>query len=187
MKHYLFFGVLGFWGAREPEPEPEASTGDTNATTGDTDATTDASTGASTGAPEPEPDDRPKKPIRSNRDPAKAKKLADDGAQALKEGRRADAESLFHQAIFYDNRNAKALMGLSDIYFDTGVKQKAVQFAELAVEAAPQSKTYHLKLGDAYFVVLRYRDALKHYEKALSLGEDSAQGRIDKVKKLTGP
>ena len=171
------------------EPEPEASTGEPDTTgggtTGDTDAATD--TDATTGAPEPEPDDRPKKPIRSNRDPTKAKKLADDGAQALKEGRRADAESLFHQAIFYDNRNAKALMGLSDIYFDTGAKQKAVQFAELAVEAAPQSKTYHLKLGDAYFVVLRYRDALKHYEKALSLGEASAQGRIDKVKKLTGP
>ncbi|WP_338089128.1 tetratricopeptide repeat protein [Nannocystis pusilla] len=113
--------------------------------------------------------------------------MADDGVVALKAGRRNDAESLFHQAIFYDNRNARALMGLSDVYFDTGAKQKAVQFAELAVEAAPQSKSYHLKLGDAYFVVLRYRDALTHYEKARDLGDDGAQGRIDKVKKLIGP
>ncbi|MDC0722404.1 serine/threonine-protein kinase [Nannocystis bainbridge] len=132
--------------------------------------------------------ERPKKAtLKSNRDPAKAKRLADDGVIALKAGRRNDAESLFHQAIFYDNRNARALMGLSDIYFDTGAKQKAVQFAELAVEAAPQSKSYHLKLGDAYFVVLRYRDALTHYEKARDLGEDGAQGRIDKVKKLIAP
>ncbi|MCY0988625.1 serine/threonine-protein kinase [Nannocystis sp. ILAH1] len=132
--------------------------------------------------------ERPKKAtLKSNRDPAKAKKLADDGVAALKAGRRNDAESLFHQAIFYDNRNARALMGLSDVYFDTGAKQKAVQFAELAVEAAPQSKSYHLKLGDAYFVVLRYRDALTHYEKARDLGDDGAQGRIDKVKKLIGP
>ncbi|WAS93638.1 serine/threonine-protein kinase [Nannocystis punicea] len=137
----------------------------------------------------PPPDvERPKKAtLKSSRDPAKAKQLADDGVAALKAGRRNDAESLFHQAIAYDNRNARALMGLSDIYFDTGAKQKAVQFAELAVEAAPQSKTYHLKLGDAYFVVLRYRDALTHYEKARDLGDDGAQGRIDKVKKLIGP
>ena len=40
-----------------------------------------------------------------------------------------------------------ALMGLSDIYFDTGAKQKSLQFAELAVEAAPQSRTSNLKLG----------------------------------------
>ena len=172
--------------AKRPEPEPPPpeppppEPPPADATTGEPE--TD-----STGAP-PEPDDKPKKaPIRSRRDPAKAKTLAEEGAQALKEGRRADAEGLFHQSIFYDNRNAKALMGLSDIYFDTGAKQKAVQFAELAVEAAPQSKTYHLKLGDAYFVVLRYRDAIKHYERARELGEDSAQGRIDKVKKLIGP
>ena len=155
----------------DPVPVPEDSTG-----------------GAADLAPPPDAE-RPKKAanLKSNRDPAKAKRLADDGVAALKAGRRSDAESLFHQAIFYDNRNARALMGLSDIYFDTGAKQKAVQFAELAVEAAPQSKSYHIKLGDAYFVVLRYRDALEHYEKARDLGDDSAQGRIDKVKKLIGP
>jgi tetratricopeptide (TPR) repeat protein len=132
----------------------------------------------------PADSERPKRTLRSDRDPAKAKQFAEQGVAALQAGRRSEAESLFHQAIFYDNRNARALMGLSDIYFDTGAKQKAVQFAELAVEAAPQSKSYHLKLGDAYFVVLRYRDALKHYERARDLGEDSAQGRIDKVNKL---
>ncbi|MDC0670083.1 serine/threonine-protein kinase [Nannocystis radixulma] len=155
----------------EPIPVPEDSTG-----------------GAADLAPQAADAERPKKAtLKSNRDPARSKRLADDGVAALKAGRRSDAESLFHQAIAYDNRNARALMGLSDIYFDTGAKQKAVQFAELAVEAAPQSKSYHIKLGDAYFVVLRYRDALSHYEKARDLGDDSAQGRIDKVKKLIGP
>jgi tetratricopeptide (TPR) repeat protein len=62
-------------------------------------------------------------------------------------------------------------MGLSDVYFDTGAKVKSVQFAELAVEAAPGSRASNLKLGDAYYNVLRYRDALRHYEKALELGE----------------
>jgi tetratricopeptide (TPR) repeat protein len=115
------------------------------------------------------------------RDPTRAKALAEEGVQALRAGRRGDAETLFHQAIAYDNRNVKALMGLSDVYFENGVKQKSVQFAELAVEAAPQSKACHLKLGDAYYNVLRYRDALEHYEKARDLGETSAERRIEKV------
>ena len=106
--------------------------------------------------------------------------------KALNGGRRSDAESLFHQAIAYDNRNVKALMGLSDVYFDNGAKVKAVQFAELAVEAAPGSRASNLKLGDAYYNVLRYRDALKHYDKALVLGEPNAQGRIEKVKARIG-
>ena len=144
--------------------------------------------------PEDIPDTNPERPHRSGkpvlarnpRDPARARALADEGAKALRAGKRSEAENLFHQAISFDNRNAKALMGLSDIYFDTGAKVKAVQFAELAVEAAPQSRASNLKLGDAYYNVLRYRDALKHYEKAQELGEASAQGRIAKVKARIG-
>ena len=105
---------------------------------------------------------------------------------SVERGGRGEAENLFHQAIAYDNRNVKALMGLSDVYFDTGSKQKSVQFAELAVEAAPLSRASNLKLGDAYYNVLRYRDALRHYKKAQELGEASAQGRIDKVNARIG-
>ena len=60
---------------------------------------------------------------------------------------------MFNQAIGYNHRNAAALMGLSDIYFDTGSKHKAVLYAERAVGAAATNKTYRLKLGDAYFLV----------------------------------
>ena len=146
--------------------------------------------------PVPLPDDsalpvdgRPgKKPTltRNRRDPKRARELAEEGSAALRAGRRSDASTLFHQAIAYDNRNVKALMGLSDVYFDTGAKQKSLQFAELAVEAAPQSRASNLKLGDAYYNVLRYRDALRHYKKAQELGEASAQGRIDKVNARIG-
>jgi tetratricopeptide (TPR) repeat protein len=133
--------------------------------------------------PAPEPPPRPSKHAVATvkRDPSRAKELAEAGVEALRAGRRRDAESLFHQAIAYDNRSVKALMGLSDVYFENGVKQKSVQFAELAVEAAPRSKASHLKLGDAYYNVLRYRDALEHYIKARDLGEASAEGRIVKV------
>ena len=77
-------------------------------------------------------------------------------------------------------------MGLSDVYFDTGKSQKALEYAERAVRASPANQSYRLKLGDAYFKVLRYRDALEQYEKAKAKGSKRAQARIDKVRAKTG-
>lgn len=105
------------------------------------------------------------------RDPARAKQLADEGAAGGPAPRRRG--------------NVGALMGLGDVDFDNGAEQKSVRFAELAVEAAPQSKACHLKLG-AYYNVLRCRDAPGHYAQARDLGDAAAQGRIAKVRARIG-
>ncbi|MDC0718443.1 protein kinase [Nannocystis sp. bb15-2] len=120
------------------------------------------------------------------RDPAKATEIAGQGKAALASGRRDEAESLFNQAISYDRRNAEALIGLSDIYFDRGSADKAQRFAEKAVAVAPNNGSYRLKLGDAYYNALRYRDALLQYEKAQELGDAKAAQRIAKVKTKLG-
>jgi len=120
------------------------------------------------------------------RDPAKAAALAEEGVTALRAGKRGEAKTLFNQAISYDPRNAKALMGLSDVYFDTGSSQKAVLYAERAVKAAPKNSGYRIKLGDAYYNVLRYRDALDEYKKAKSLGSSKADKRIAKANAKIG-
>jgi tetratricopeptide (TPR) repeat protein len=123
---------------------------------------------------------------KSERDPKKAKELAEQGKAALKAGRRSEAQSLFNQAIAHDRTNVTALIGLSDIFFDTGQNQKAIDYAERAVEASPQNQSARLQLGDAYFKVLRYKDALEQYEKAKSMGSASADARIAKVKQKLG-
>ncbi|NVB37830.1 protein kinase [Pseudenhygromyxa sp. WMMC2535] len=122
----------------------------------------------------------------SGRNPGKAADLASEGEAALRAGKRTEAKSLFDQAISYDNSNAKALMGLSDVYFDTGGSQKALLYAEKAVKAAPRNSNYRIKLGDAYYKALRYRDALEQYERAKSLGASKADARIDKVQEKIG-
>lgn len=122
----------------------------------------------------------------SGSDPAKARELAEQGQAALNAGKRNEAKNLFNQAVSYDRRNAMALMGLSDVYFDTNSNQKAVLYAEKAVKAAPKNSNYRIKLGDAYFKVLRYRDALEQYEKAKSLGSSRADSRIAKAKSKIG-
>jgi serine/threonine protein kinase len=122
----------------------------------------------------------------AERDPAKSKELAEQGQAALRAGRRSEASSLFNQAIAFDHTNAAALSGLSDIYFDTGADQKAVVYAEKAVNASPANQTYRLKLGDAYYKVLRYQDALAQYEEAKKRGSSKADERITRVKSKMG-
>jgi serine/threonine protein kinase len=122
----------------------------------------------------------------AERNPARAKELADEGLAALRAGRRSEASSLFNQAIAFDRSNAAALMGLSDIAFDTGADTKAVNYAEKAVEASPANQSYRLKLGDAYYKVLRYREALAQYEEAKKKGSSKADDRIARVKAKLG-
>ncbi len=120
------------------------------------------------------------------RDPAKASELARQGTAALNGGRRAEAEGLFNQAVSFDRKCAEALIGLSDVYFDRGSSTKAQRYAEQAVAIAPNNGNYRIKLGDAYYNALRYRDALTQYEKAQQLGDAKGAARIAKVKSKLG-
>ena len=181
-----------------PEPTPEADTAATDTgDAADTEAVLDPTEdGATTSEVVDDPGGKKiKKPRKgtddeslggATRDPTKAAELAEQGMVALNAGRRDEAKGLFNQAIGYDSRNGTALMGLSDVYFDTGSDQKAVLYAEKAVKAAPGNAGYRLKLGDAYYKVLRYRDALEQYEKAKSLGSTKADARIAKVQAKLG-
>ncbi len=136
------------------------------------------------GPDDPQPDGQVEAEIK--RDPAKASELAGQGSDALRSGRRSEAEALFNQAISFDRKNAEALIGLSDVYFDRGSAQKAQRYAEQAVAIAPNNGSYRIKLGDAYYNALRYRDALTQYEKAAALGDAKAAPRIAKVKAKLG-
>jgi hypothetical protein len=86
----------------------------------------------------------------------------------------------------FDNRNAAALIGLSDLEFDRGKHQRAADYAEKATAAAPKNGSYHLRLGDAYFKLLRYTDARRAYQKAKDLGVAEANERLDKLKTKLG-
>ncbi|MBA3549790.1 MAG: protein kinase [Nannocystis sp.] len=120
------------------------------------------------------------------RDTKQSNKLVKDARAALAAGNRKEAESLFHQALGYDNRNASALIGLSDLEFDRGAHQRAADFAEKAIAAAPKNGAYHLRLGDAFFKILKYTEARSAYQKARELGVREADGRLEKLKAKLG-
>jgi serine/threonine protein kinase len=202
--------------ARKPKPRPvddrDAPNGGTNDTGGGTNGT-NTPNGGTNGAPPnggtdptnpaavpgepaangttpatPTPGSDPAvKPISApKRDSKLSDKLVQQARAALAGGKRKEAESLFHQALSADNRNAAALIGLSDLEFDRGAHQRAADYAEKAIAASPKSGSYHLKLGDAYFKLLRYADARRAYEKAKDLGVREADERLAKVKSKLG-
>ena len=120
------------------------------------------------------------------RDSKQSSALAKSARAALNAGNRKEAETLFHQALGFDNRNPAALMGLSDLEFDKGSHQRAADYAEKAIAAAPRNSGCHLRLGDAYFKLLRYTDARAAYEKARELGAREADERLAKLKAKLG-
>jgi len=130
----------------------------------------------------------PAKPavVAVKRDTKQSNKLVKEARAALAAGKRKEAESLFHQALGHDNRNASALIGLSDLEFDRGAHQRAADFAEKAIAAAPKNGSYYLRLGDAFFKLLKYTDARSAYQKAKGLGVREADGRLEKLKAKLG-
>ncbi|MBK9755314.1 MAG: protein kinase [Nannocystis sp.] len=152
----------------------------------------DPGTGPGTGpgpidpvATPPQPGVKPGTPA-VKRDTKESSKLVKDANKALAAGNRKEAEALFHQALGSDNRNAAALIGLSDLEFDKGAYQRAADYAEKATAAAPKNGGYHLRLGDAFYKLLRYTDARRAYEKAKELGVREATDRLDKLKAKLG-
>ncbi len=141
--------------------------------------------GAAIGDPLLDPISKPAV-VAVKRDTKQSNKLVKDARAALAAGKRKDAEGLFHQALGYDNRNASALIGLSDLEFDRGAHQRAADFAEKAIAAAPRNGSYHLRLGDAFFKLLKYTDARSAYQKAKELGIREAEGRLEKLKAKLG-
>lgn len=126
------------------------------------------------------PDPEPTEP--DNGDMERARHLVEVAARALAEGKRREAESLYHQALAHDDRNAAALIGLGDLEFDSGNFMGAAEFAEKAVAIAPRNGNYHMRLGDAYFRLLRYADARRAYETAKDLGVSEAVKRLARLK-----
>jgi tetratricopeptide (TPR) repeat protein len=155
--------------AETPNGEPVGA-GDPTATTLDA--------AQATGSPRPAEKD--------TRNPTQARELARQGQEALARNKYRAAETLFSRALSHDNQNTSALVGLSDVHFERGAYRKAVGFAKRAVALSPRNGGYRIRLGDAYFKVMRYKDARTEYVKARQLGHGKAKKRISMVDKKLG-
>ena len=100
---------------------------------------------------------------------AKAKKWIDMGREHLAAARYDAARKAFQKALDLDESSHAALAGLSDVAFQTGDMTRAVLFGKRAVKLAPKVARYHVSLGNAYFDLVRYKDAVRHWNLALKI------------------
>ena len=161
----------------KPPPRPRAP---------DERVATKTETPAVTPAPATDPGPKPAAVPVVKRDSKQSAVLAKQARSAFSSGKRKEAEALYNQALGFDNRNATALIGLSDLEFDRGAHQRAAEYAEKAIAVAAKNGSYHLRLGDAYYKLLRYTDAGRAYEKARELGVREADERLEKLKAKLG-
>lgn len=123
---------------------------------------------------------------KSTRDPSAARNAVESGRSAYRTGQFDHAEAHFHRALALDRRSEAAFVGLAELYFERGAYDKALQFARRGVAVAPKSAALRMALGDAYFKVLRYKEARSEYEAAQRFGHRDAAPALQRLDRRVG-
>ncbi|MBA3459946.1 MAG: protein kinase [Deltaproteobacteria bacterium] len=110
------------------------------------------------------------------------------GNVALAAGQYAEATSAYQRAIAVDSTAHAALAGLADVAFNQGDFERAVLTAKRAVALAPRSAAYRMILAKSLYKIMRYEEAIQHWEKVLEidLGNRTAAKNIEMAKAKLG-
>jgi eukaryotic-like serine/threonine-protein kinase len=109
---------------------------------------------------------------------ADAKRLIGEARSALQQGRYAQAESLYNQAQATGFEKTTALTGLGDVAFQRGDYAEAVNRARRAVDAGAGISARML-LGNSYFKLKKYDDAIPVYKEVLKLDGNHDEARTN--------
>ena len=122
------------------------------------------------------------------RDRAASAKAAAEGGVALSRGDLARAQAAFDRAVRADATNPDAVTGLAQVAFESARYTEALDYGRRAVRLQPKSAAHHVVVGDAYFKLLRYDDALSSYTRAQTLApnDDGIKTRIGRAKARLG-
>jgi len=122
------------------------------------------------------------RPARVDR--ARAAQLVTEGQQLLRGGKLGDAEGRFQAAVEAHPNSASAVTGLATVAFEREKYARAVKLARRGVRMNPRSRPGLLLLGDAYFNLLRYREALAAWQRVLAIAPNDRKAlkRIAHVK-----
>jgi len=120
-------------------------------------------------------------------DPLKASQLVAAGKKQLAEGRLREARQDFLAAIKAHPQNIHAVTGLAAVSFEEAQYTQTIELATQAIAMGPRHVPAHLLLGDAFFKLLRYADALQAWQKILQVDPKnrSAARRIERAKSLS--
>lgn len=122
------------------------------------------------------------------RDRPASGKAASEGASALAHGDLVRAQIAYDRAVRADSSNPDAVSGLAEVAFENSRYTEALDYGRRAARLQPKAAKYHTIVGDAYFKLLRYDEALAAYQRALALspGDEGVKARIGRVKARLG-
>lgn len=87
-----------------------------------------------------------------------------------RDGRFAEAEAIYRQVLAGDSSHPQALNLLGTLAMQTGRLPLAADLLGRAVEARPETASFHCNLGEAYRRMERLEDAIAHFRRSIELG-----------------
>ncbi len=114
---------------------------------------------------------------------ATAKNRIQEGNRWLRMGRLEQAEKSFQAAISAAPKQVEAMAGLATVAFERAQYTKAVELARTTLTRDRRRPDTYLLLGDAYFKLIRLKDAQRAWRQVLQLdpGNTKAQRRIERM------
>lgn len=98
-----------------------------------------------------------------------ARRYIDEGMAASREGRYADAEAAFRQALEADPDNATAHLNLGSVRVQLGRTQDALKSYETALRLEPENSRAHFNMGTLLSAIGEEAGATEHFERAIEL------------------
>jgi tetratricopeptide (TPR) repeat protein len=99
-----------------------------------------------------------------------------EGEKHLHEGRDEEAEKIFKSELRDHPNNVRVHNNLGVLYYNKGIKGKALEHYKLAAQLEPENITFQKNLADFYYVELgRIEDALKLYNRALCINPEDTK------------
>ncbi len=127
----------------------------------------------------PEETTKPQRPPEEKAKPdrSKARDLAKRARAAYSRGDVSTAQTLYEAAMREDANNHTIHAGLGQVYFDKAAYSKAVRYQGNAVRLKPSRIDYRISLGQSYYRLGRYQDAIKAWEAVLAKDPNNKNAR----------
>ncbi|GIW22776.1 MAG: hypothetical protein KatS3mg068_1783 [Candidatus Sericytochromatia bacterium] len=85
----------------------------------------------------------------------------------------------YKTALEKNPNDIKALVGLGNMYYDSGQYQKAIEYYEKAIKINPNDSNVLTDLGTCYFNTEQNQKAIKYYEKAIKNDPNHLNARFN--------
>jgi tetratricopeptide (TPR) repeat protein len=117
------------------------------------------------------------------RDRTASAKAVAEGGSALARGDLGKAQVAFDRAVRADATNPEAVAGLAEVAFENARYSEALDYGRRAVHLHARVPRYHVVVGDSYFKLFRYDEALAAYRRAAALApqDGGIRERIGRV------